>query len=50
VGILLAPPRISSDEAFSILSPASKRLNRKLRDIATGIVRSGDRPAGDAEV
>jgi len=50
VGILMATHRISSDEAFAMLSTASQRLNRKLRDIATGIVRSGDRPAGDAEV
>jgi transcriptional regulator with GAF, ATPase, and Fis domain len=39
VGLLMATHRISSDEAFAILSSASQRLNRKLRDIAAGIVR-----------
>ncbi len=44
VGILMATHRISQDEAFAMLSQASQRLNRKLRDIATGIVR-GDESA-----
>jgi GAF domain-containing protein len=39
VGILMATHRISQDDAFDMLSKASQRLNRKLRDIATGIVR-----------
>lgn len=39
VGILMATHRISQDEAFALLSTASQRLNRKLRDIASGIVR-----------
>jgi GAF domain-containing protein len=39
VGILMATHGIGSDEAFAMLSTASQRLNRKLRDIATGIVR-----------
>lgn len=42
VGILMATHGISQDEAFTLLSSASQRLNRKLRDIATGIVRGGD--------
>jgi GAF domain-containing protein len=42
VGILMATHRISQDDAFDMLSKASQRLNRKLRDIATGIVR-GDK-------
>jgi GAF domain-containing protein len=45
VGILMATHGISSDEAFAMLSTASQRLNRKLRDIATGIVR-GERTGG----
>ena len=39
VGILMATHSISQDEAFDLLRKASQRLNRKLRDIATGIVR-----------
>lgn len=39
VGILMATHKVSSEEAFDLLSNASQRLNRKLRDIATGIVR-----------
>jgi len=38
VGILMATHHISQDDAFEMLSKASQRLNRKLRDIATGIV------------
>jgi transcriptional regulator with GAF, ATPase, and Fis domain len=43
VGILMATHKLSSDEAFAVLSKASQRLNRKLRDIAAGIVR-GEHP------
>jgi GAF domain-containing protein len=39
IGILMATHGISSEAAFDMLSTASQRLNRKLRDIATGIVR-----------
>lgn len=39
VGILMATHGISQTEAFELLSSASQRLNRKLRDIAAGIVR-----------
>lgn len=39
VGILMATHKLSSDDAFALLSQASQRLNRKLRDIAAGIVR-----------
>jgi transcriptional regulator with GAF, ATPase, and Fis domain len=45
IGILMASRGMTSDEAFAVLSQASQRLNRKLRDIAVGIVR-GERPAG----
>lgn len=43
VGILMATHGISQDDAFAMLSHASQRLNRKLRDIATNIVRDHDR-------
>jgi GAF domain-containing protein len=39
VGILMATHKISLAAAFDMLSGASQRLNRKLRDIATNIVR-----------
>jgi GAF domain-containing protein len=42
VGILMATHSISQDEAFEMLSKASQRLNRKLRDIATGIVHGDE--------
>jgi GAF domain-containing protein len=44
VGILMATHGISSEDAFEMLSQASQRLNRKLRDIATGIVRGQTSP------
>lgn len=44
VGMLMATHNISSEQAFEILRTASQRLNRKLRDIAAGIV--GGDPAG----
>jgi len=43
VGILMATHHITSSEAFDMLSKASQRLNRKLRDIATGIVQGSGR-------
>ncbi|WP_051515952.1 GAF and ANTAR domain-containing protein [Candidatus Blastococcus massiliensis] len=39
-GVLIAQRRVSADEAFEILRDASQRYNRKLRDIATGIVEA----------
>ncbi len=42
VGILMATHGISQDDAFAMLSMASQRMNRKLRDIATGIVRGDE--------
>jgi len=38
----MATHNISQEQAFDLLSKASQRLNRKLRDIATGIVRGDD--------
>jgi GAF domain-containing protein len=43
VGMLMATHQISQDQAFELLSSASQRLNRKLRDIAAAIVR-GEQP------
>lgn len=39
-GVLMAQRRIDADTAFEILREASQRYNRKLRDIAAGIVDS----------
>jgi GAF domain-containing protein len=39
-GVLMAQRKVSPDEAFEILRDASQRYNRKLRDIAVGIVES----------
>jgi GAF domain-containing protein len=39
-GVLMAQRRIDADQAFEILREASQRYNRKLRDIAVGIVGS----------
>ena len=43
-GILMAQSGVSADEAFRVLSRASQRENRKLRDIARDIV---ERSASD---
>jgi hypothetical protein len=43
-GILMERERITSDQAFDILRRASQRLNIKLRDVAQGLVDSGERP------
>jgi GAF domain-containing protein len=48
-GMLMAQHGCSADEAFTILSHASQRSNRKLRDIARAMVdgcASTDRPQG----
>lgn len=37
-GVLMAQRRVDPDEAFEILREASQRYNRKLREIARGIV------------
>jgi GAF domain-containing protein len=44
-GVLMAQRHVDADQAFEILREASQRYNRKLRDIALGIVDStqGDR-------
>lgn len=44
MGILMARQLITSDEAFAQLSAASQQLNRKLRDIAADVERTGQLP------
>jgi GAF domain-containing protein len=39
-GVLMAQRHVDADQAFEILREASQRYNRKLRDIAFGIVES----------
>ena len=39
-GVLMAQRNVDADVAFEILREASQRYNRKLRDIASGIVQS----------
>ena len=43
-GVLIAQRHVDADQAFEILRAASMRYNRKLHDIATGIVESAQRP------
>jgi AmiR/NasT family two-component response regulator len=43
-GVLIAQRHVDADHAFEILRAASMRYNRKLHDIATGIVESAQRP------
>jgi AmiR/NasT family two-component response regulator len=37
-GVLMAQRHVDTDQAFEILRQASQRYNRKLREIAQGIV------------
>ena len=39
-GILMAQQRCTPEEAFALLSKASQRSNRKLRDLARDIVEN----------
>ncbi|HEX2074557.1 MAG TPA: GAF and ANTAR domain-containing protein [Geodermatophilus sp.] len=39
-GVIMAQRRVGAEEAFDILREASQRSNRKLRDIAVGVVAS----------
>ena len=43
-GILMERYKISREEAFGLLSVASQRVNRKLRDVALQIVDTGEVP------
>jgi GAF domain-containing protein len=45
-GVLMAQRHVDADQAFEILREASQRYNRKLRDIARGIVE-GAQPRGN---
>jgi hypothetical protein len=49
IGILMAQRRITSDEAFTLLRTASQHLNRKLRDVAEEVERTGALPVRVAE-
>ena len=42
VGILMADQRITYGDAFELLVLASQHDNRKLRDVAEDILRTGD--------
>jgi GAF domain-containing protein len=43
-GILMERHKIKEDDAFTILTRASQRTNRKLRDVAQELVRTGALP------
>lgn len=48
-GILMERERVTPDQAFDILRLASQHLNIKLREVAQGLVETGERPdTGDA--
>jgi GAF domain-containing protein len=44
IGILMATHRIDQDEAFELLRTVSQRTNRKLREIADEVIRTGQLP------
>ncbi|HEY4992253.1 MAG TPA: ANTAR domain-containing protein [Nakamurella sp.] len=44
VGILMAQRKIPSDQAFELLSTASQQAQRKLRDLADEVTRTGTLP------
>lgn len=44
VGILMARRAVTEDEAFALLASASQHLNRKLRDVASDVVFTGELP------
>jgi transcriptional regulator with GAF, ATPase, and Fis domain len=48
VGILMATHGIAQEDAFSMLSTASQRVNRKLREVAAGIVTGASPQAPDS--
>ncbi len=43
-GILMERERITADQAFDVLRRASQHLNLKLRDVAQGLIETGERP------
>jgi hypothetical protein len=44
IGIVMARHRVSQEAAFEVLRAASQRDNRKLRDVAEDVVRTGEVP------
>src|SRR4051812_5684556 len=44
-GVLMAQRHVDAEQAFEILRDASQRYNRKLRDIAAGIVDGAQKPS-----
>jgi GAF domain-containing protein len=48
-GMLMAREGVSADEAFDMLRRASQRLNVKLRDLASGMVRGDPTPSAPPE-
>jgi GAF domain-containing protein len=44
-GILIERHRLTPDQAFRLLAEASMRTNRKVRDLAEDLVRTGELPA-----
>ena len=49
-GILMERERVTSDQAFDVLRRASQHLNLKLRDVARGLVETGEHPdTGEAD-
>jgi AmiR/NasT family two-component response regulator len=48
MGILMARHLLTSDEAFARMSRASQQLNRKLREIAEWVERTGTLPTTGA--
>ncbi|NUR17787.1 MAG: ANTAR domain-containing protein, partial [Dermatophilaceae bacterium] len=42
IGIVMAVRRVDEDGAFQVLKEASSHANRKLREIADEVVRTGD--------
>jgi ANTAR domain len=46
VGILMAHRHVTKDHAFVLLTEASQKLQRKLRDVADAVVDTGELPSG----
>ena len=46
-GVLIAQRRVTAEQAFELLREASQHYNRKLRDIAAGVVASAAPPPPD---
>lgn len=44
IGILVERHKVTADTAFAMLVSASQNTNRKLRDLAEGLVHSGELP------